>query len=86
MDVIGDIYRNSARLSERNMRKDKMYMKAKNQVKQCYQRLCENLPENELATLNKLISCSDTKTERKNVHCFKAGFDMGLAVAVEALK
>lgn len=55
MDVIGDIYRNSARLSERNMRKDKMYMKAKNQVKQCYQRLCENLSENELATLNKLI-------------------------------
>ncbi len=86
MVVIEDIYRSSARLSERDMRKDKKYTKAKNQVKQYYHHLCERLSENELATLNKLISSYDAKSERRNAHCFKAGFEMGLTVAVESFK
>lgn len=39
MSVLGNIYRNSARVSERSMNKDKKYIKAKNQVNQCYQLL-----------------------------------------------
>ena len=36
MDVIGDICQKSIQPSNRSMRKDKKYIKAKNQTKQCY--------------------------------------------------
>lgn len=86
MSLLGNIYRNSARVSERSMNKDKKYIKAKNQVNQCYQLLSKKLSKNELAALDKLISCCDTKTERKCIYCFKSGFETGLAAAIEALR
>lgn len=43
MGVIEDMYGNSAKLLEKSMDKDKEYMKAKNQVKQHYKFLCQNL-------------------------------------------
>jgi uncharacterized protein (UPF0305 family) len=85
MDVIGDIYQKSIQPSNRSIRKDKKYIKAKNQKKQCYQRLYEKLSEKDRATLNKLMSCYNTQIERKNVHCFKTGFKTGVAVAVKSL-
>lgn len=85
MDIIEDIYKNSIQPSERSMNNDKAYTRAKNQINQHYQLLCEKLSKNELITLDKLISCYDTKTERKNIHCFKDGFKKGLAIAVKSL-
>jgi CHAT domain-containing protein len=86
MDVIENMYKNSIQASERNMRKDKHYKKAKNQSKQCYEWLCKNLSPKELEKLNKLIKCYDTKIKRKNVYCFKTGFKTGVAVALKSLE
>lgn len=86
MDLIEDIYRNSALLSEKSMCKDKQYKRAKNQVKQYYQNLSARLSDNELTILDKLMSYYDKQVDRKNVHCFKAGFETGLTITVESLK
>lgn len=86
MSVIGDIYSNSIQPSERSMRNDKKYTRAKNQIDQYYQTMCKTLSDYERAVLDKLISCYEIKIERKNRHCFMAGFDTGMAVAVEALR
>lgn len=86
MDLIEGIYRNSIQPSGRSMSKDKHYTRAKNQVQQYYQVLCKRLSPKDLEFLDKLISYYDKQTDRKNVHCFEAGFKTGLAVAVEALE
>lgn len=86
MYFIEGIYRNSAQPSGRTMRSDKHYTRAKNQVQQYYQYLCSRLTEYDMSVLNKLLSCHDKQTERKNIHCFEDGFKTGLAVAIEALK
>lgn len=86
MDVITDIYRRSIQPSERSMRKDKTYMRLKNQADQQYKNLSGRLSQEELAILNKLISCYDKKAERKHAHCFKNGFKRGFAVAVKSLE
>lgn len=86
MDVIEEIYRKSIQPSEQHMRCDKKYKNAKNKVNQYYHLLSERLTEDEQGLLNKLMSCYDAKTERKNVHCFTSGFKKGLEVAVNSLK
>ena len=86
MDVILDIYRKSIQPSERSMRADKVYTKAKNQANQCYEVLCERLSEKDKAILDKLISCYDKQIERKNGHCFKSGFKTGHSIAVKSLE
>lgn len=86
MYFIENIYKHSIQASERSMNKDKDYTRAKNQVQQHYQSLCSRLTEYDMSVLNKLLSCHDKQTERKNIHCFEDGFKTGLAVAIEALK
>lgn len=85
MHIIETIYRNSIQPSEHKMRKDLFYTRAKNQEKQCYDTLCERLSEYERSVLNKLMLCHEKKSERKNAHCFTAGFKTGLSVAVMSL-
>lgn len=86
MYFIEGIYRNSIQPSRRSMQKDKKYMKAKNQSEQYYRCLCKRLSEKDLEFLDKFISYYDISTERKNVHCFEAGFKTGLAVALESME
>lgn len=43
MNVIADIYRNSNKPSERGLKKDNKYRKAKNRVNQHYRLLSERL-------------------------------------------
>lgn len=86
MDVIADIYRKTIQPSEKNMRKDTKYRRARNQVNQHYQTLSERLSQKDMAVLDKLMSCYEEKTERKNLHCFKNGFRIGHAIAVKSLE
>lgn len=86
MYVIEGIYRNSNQPSGKEMRKDKKYVKAKNQAEQYYRCLCKRLSEKDIEFLDKFISYRDKETERKNIQCFETGFKTGLAVAVESLK
>lgn len=86
MNVIADIYRNSNKPSERGLKKDNKYRKAKNRVNQYYRLLSERLTEQEKAVLDKFILWYDKKTERKNMYCFENGFKTGLAAAIESLE
>lgn len=83
MDVIEEIYKNSIQQSKRIMRKDKAYIRTKNQVNQHYQFLCNNLSNREVIALNKLMLRCNTKTEIENTYCFEAGFKTGLAAVKE---
>lgn len=85
MDILETIYQNSIQPSEKKMSKDLFYTRAKNKEKQCYDKLCERLTEYERSVLDKLMLCHDKKLERKNIHCFTAGFKTGLCVAVTSL-
>ncbi len=82
MDVIESMYRNLAQPSERNMLKDEEYTKAKNQIKQYYQFLMENISKREAEVLDKLMQCYETKADRKNIRCFEAGIKAGISVSV----
>lgn len=85
MNIIQDIYINSAQPSERSLRNDKKYSRAKNKIKQYYGILSERLSKDDMSVIDKLMSCYDKQTNIKSMYCFESGFKAGLATAVESL-
>ncbi|MCI8404965.1 MAG: hypothetical protein HFE49_08715 [Clostridia bacterium] len=86
MSAIEEIYINTVKPSENSMKRDRAYIRAKNQTNQYYKHLCELLTEYQIILLDKLVASYSAKTERQNIHCFINGFKTGHSVALQAME
>lgn len=84
MSTMEEFYKVTVMMTEKSMREDKTYQRAKNQASQYYQLLHESLSDRDLDFLDKLMKCTEKKEQRTNTLCFTNGFKKGFSAAFKA--
>lgn len=85
-EVLENLYRNIIKPSNKDMKKDRAYLNAKNHANQLYEILREKLPEKDAELLDRIMASSTKQTERESLRFFTNGFKLGMSFAIENMQ
>lgn len=85
-EVLENLYRNIIKPSNKDMKKDRAYLNAKNHANQLYEILREKLPEKDAELLDRIMASSTKQTERESLHFLTNGFKLGMSFAIENMQ
>lgn len=85
-EALENLYQNIIKPSNKDMKKDREYLYAKNRANQLYEELRGKLSEKDIKILDRMVASSNRQTERENLRFFTNGFKAGLALIMENMQ
>ncbi len=85
-EVLENLYQTAIKPNNKDMKKDREYLYAKNRANQLYEMLRENLSDKDAETLDRIIASSNRQAERENLRFFTNGFKLGMSFVIENMQ